>query len=122
MIDRFINVKSLSGDLKRTEIRRGVGYRLTTKEFILLREDISYHILLEDILGFMSRDEEESVHLEMYGDTQVSHSFGTSSYKIVVTKMRVYNRSGVFEKGSSTLYTQLSDGFSEQLVELLQVN
>jgi len=121
MMNRFINVKALSGDLKRTEIRRGVGYRLTTKEFILLRDDVSYHILLEDILGVMLRDEEEaSVHRETVGDTHVSHHFGTSSYKIVVTKLRIYNRSGVYEKGSSTLYTQLSDGFCEQLFELLQ--
>jgi hypothetical protein len=122
-MDRFINVKQMSGELKRTEIRRGVGYRLTTKEFILLREDISYHILLDDILGIISRDEEEvSSHTVTLGDTTVTHQFGSSSYKIVATRMRVYNRSGVHEKGSSTLYTQMSDGFSRQLVELLTAN
>jgi hypothetical protein len=121
LVNNFINVKALSGELKRTEIRRGVGYRLTTKEFILLREDVSYHILLEDILGVMSRDEEETTtHTEKIGDTTISHTFGSSSYKIVVTKMRIYNRSGVYEKGSSTFYTQMSDGFTKQLIELLR--
>ena len=119
MLNNFINVKQMSGDLKRTEIRRGIGYRLTDKEFILLREDISYHILLDDILGVVSRDEEENVHMERYGDTKVAHSFGTTSYKIVAMKMRLYNRSGVFEKGSSTLFAQLSEGFCRQLVQLL---
>lgn len=122
-MNRFVNVKTLSGELKRTEIRRGVGYRLTTKEVILLREDVSYHILLEDILGIISRDEEPvSVEVAMYGDTQVAHSFGGSSYKIIATKLRIYNRSGVFEKGASTLFTQMSDAFSEQLLTLLQAN
>ena len=119
-MNRFINVKPLSGELKRTEIRRGTGYRLTDKEFILLRDDISYHILLEDILGVVSRDEETSQAItETFGDTQVTHQFNGTTYKIVAMKMRIYNRSGVYEKGSSTLFTQLSDGMTEQLVQML---
>ncbi|MBL0388507.1 hypothetical protein JJB07_18040 [Tumebacillus sp. ITR2] len=122
-MNRFINVKTLSGELKRTEIRRGMGYRLTNKEMILLREDISYHILLEDILGLISRDEEDTqVHNHIVGDIRVTANMsnGANTYKIVVHKMRVYNRSGVHERGASTLYANLSNGFSEQLVELLQ--
>ncbi|KEO84231.1 hypothetical protein [Tumebacillus flagellatus] len=122
-MNRFINVKTLSGELKRTEIRRGMGYRLTNKEMILLRDDISYHILLEDILGLISRDEEEDkFHDRNIGDMRVSANgvAGANTYKIVVNKMRVYNRSGVHERGASTLYANLSNGFSEQLVELLQ--
>lgn len=124
-MNQFINVKALSGELKRTEIRRGMGYRLTSKEVILLREDISYHIFLEDILGLIARDEEEATEYgRVIGDTFVS-TLGTqhaTTYKIVVHKMRVYNRSGVFERGASTLYANLSSGFSQQLVELLQAN
>jgi hypothetical protein len=121
-MNQFINVKALSGELKRTEIRRGMGYRLTNKEMILLREDISYHILLEDILGLISRDEEEaSTHGHLIGDIRVNAQLGgATTYKIVVHKMRVYNRSGVHERGASTLYANLSNGFSAQLVELLQ--
>ncbi|PWK15523.1 hypothetical protein [Tumebacillus permanentifrigoris] len=121
-MNQFINVKALSGELKRTEIRRGMGYRLTNKEVILLREDISYHILLEDILGLISRDEEEANVLEqLLGDTRVSSQLnGVMTFKIVVHKMRVYNRSGVHERGASTVYANLSNGFSTQLVELLQ--
>lgn len=119
-MNRFINVKPLSGELKRTEIRRGTGYRLTDKEFILLRDDISYHILLDDILGVISRDEDgfDDV-VETYGDTNVTRQFGGMTYKIVAMKMRIYNRSGVFEKGSSTLFTQLSAGMTEQLINML---
>ncbi|MGZ4123298.1 MAG: hypothetical protein ACXVOI_08820 [Tumebacillaceae bacterium] len=120
-MNRFVNVKSMSGELKRTEIRRGVGYRLTTKEVILLREDVSYHIYLDDILGVISRDEEEVNIESMSGDTQVGYQFGGNSYKIVATKIRIYNRSGVFEKGSSTVFTQMSDGFTQHLIELLNV-
>jgi hypothetical protein len=119
-VNQFINVKTMDGELKRTEIRRGMGFRLTTKEMILLREDVSYHIYLDDILGIISKEEdEEGLHKVKIGDTEVAHHFGASAYKIIVTKMRVYNRSGVIERGSSTLYTQLSDGFCKQLFELL---
>jgi hypothetical protein len=122
-MNRFINVKPLSGELKRTEIRRGTGYRLTDKELILLREDISYHILLEDILGVISREEESvSGITETYGDTNVTHKFGGTTYKIVAMKMRVYNRSGVYESGSSTVYTQLSEAMTEQLLNMLTAN
>ncbi|ARU62568.1 hypothetical protein CBW65_17550 [Tumebacillus avium] len=117
---QFINVKTMDGELKRTEIRRGVGFRLTTKEMILLREDVSYHIYLDDILGVISREEDETgIYQEKVGDTKVAHHFGASSYKIVATKLRMYNRSGMVERGSSTLFTQLSAGFSKQLLELL---
>ncbi|ASS75541.1 hypothetical protein CIG75_11460 [Tumebacillus algifaecis] len=118
---QFVNVKTMDGELKRTEIRRGVGYRLTTKEMILLREEVSYHIYLEDILGVISREEEApGIYQEQVGDTTVAHHFGSSSYKIVATKLRMYNRSGVVERGASTLFAQLSPGFTKQLLELLQ--
>jgi len=117
----FINVKSMSGELKRTEIRRGVGYRLTDKEFILMREEASYHILLEDILGVTLRDEVDQILSPVQvGDATFTHAWGgAESYKIVAMKMRVYNRSGVYERGASTLYTSLSSGFSRQMHELL---
>ncbi|HEU4965385.1 MAG TPA: hypothetical protein VFV52_16280 [Bacilli bacterium] len=120
-MNRFVNVKSLAGELKRSEVRRGVGYRLTTKELVLLREDQSFHIYLDDILGVFSQDEEDvTTHTEKVGDTKVSAHFGRSTYKIVTHKMSIYNRSGMHEKGSSTLYTSLSDGFSRQLLSLLK--
>jgi hypothetical protein len=121
-LNRFVNVKLMEGELKRTEVRRGIGYRLTTKEFILLREDTSYHIFLDDILGVIEKDEQDnlSTHQERYGDTHVIHQFGGRTFKIVTTKMRIYSRSGVVEKGASTLFTTLSNGFCEHLVTLLQ--
>lgn len=120
-MNHFINVKAMAGELKRSEVRRGVGYRLTTKELVLLREDQSFYILLEDILGIFSQDDEDvSTHTHKSGDTKVKHHFGRSTYKIVAHKLRIYNRSGVHEKGSMTLYTHLSDGFSKQLLALLK--
>jgi len=119
-MNKFIHVKLLAGELKLTEIRRGVGYRLTTKEFILMREDTSYHIMLEDILGVILRDNEEEAEFAVQmGDTRFVHQFGTAAYKIVATKMRIYNRSGVIEQGPSTLFTQLSKDFSMRMEELL---
>lgn len=105
-MSKFINIKSLAGELKRTEIRRGIGYRLTTKEFILQREDQTYHILFEDIIGLIERDPAES-------DDRGTH-------KIIANRIQVYNRSGVFEKGAATLYASLSDSFTKLFVHYLE--
>ncbi|MFC4766508.1 hypothetical protein [Effusibacillus consociatus] len=107
-MNRFINVKSLAGELKRTEIRRGVGYKLTTKEFILQRDDQTYHILFEDILGLIQRDRSDGQPDEK------------GTHKIITNKIRVYNRSGVFEKGAATLYASLSDSFCKMFLHYLE--
>jgi hypothetical protein len=105
---KFINIKSLAGELKRTEIRRGISYRLTTKEFILQREDQTYHILFDDIIGLIERDPAE-------WDERGTH-------KIITNKIQVYNRSGVFEKGATTFYASLSESFSKLLVHYLELS
>lgn len=103
---KFIQIKSLAGELKRTEIRKGIGYRLTTKEFILQREDQAYHIFFDDIIGLIERDPAE-------WDERGTH-------KIITSRIQVYNRSGVFEKGATTFYASLSDGFSRLMVDFLE--
>ncbi|GAX89373.1 hypothetical protein [Effusibacillus lacus] len=107
-MNRFLNLKSLSGELKRTEIRKGIGYKLTTKEFILQREDQTYHILFEDILGLIQRES-----MDGRPDEKGTH-------KIITNRIRVYNRSGVFEKGAATLYASLSDNFCKLFLDYLE--
>ncbi|BCJ86624.1 hypothetical protein [Effusibacillus dendaii] len=107
-MNRFIPVKSLAGELKRTEIRRGIGYRLTTREFILQRDDQTYHILFEDILGLIERKAEDGRPDEK------------GTHKIITNRIRVYNRSGVFEKGATTFYASLSDNFCKLFVYYLE--
>ncbi|WP_018132211.1 hypothetical protein [Effusibacillus pohliae] len=107
-MNRFIQIKSLAGELKRTEIRRGISYKLTTKEFILQREDQTYHILFEDILGLIQRD------------TADGRPDDKGTHKIITNKIRVYNRSGVFEKGAATLYASLSESFCRLFLDYLE--
>lgn len=107
-MNSFINVKSLAGELKRTEIRRGVGYKLTTREFILQREDKTYHILFEDIIGLIERTPVEQ-SIDMLG-----------THKIITSKIRIYNRSGVIENGAATFYATLSDEFCQLFVHYLE--
>lgn len=107
-MNRFINIKSLAGELKRTELRRGIGYKLTTKEFILQREDQTYHILFEDILGLIQRESADGRPDEK------------GTHKIITSRIKVYNRSGVFEKGAATLYASLSEGFCRLFLDYLE--
>jgi hypothetical protein len=117
---KFMPVKSLTGELKRTEIRRGTAYKLTTNELVMQREDTAYVIELDKILGVISCDPGESAkHTDLIGDTHVSTHFGVSSYKIVTTAMRMYTRSGLSERGASTLYISLSEDFTRLLIDRL---
>lgn len=45
----FSRVLSLRGELKRTEIRGSIRYQLTTREFILQRQQRTYRIALEPV-------------------------------------------------------------------------
>ncbi|GIM44915.1 hypothetical protein DNHGIG_04640 [Collibacillus ludicampi] len=119
-MSKFMPVKSLTGELKRTEIRRGTAYKLTTNEFVLQREDTAYVIDLNKILGVIACDPSEtSTHTDLIGDTHVSTHFGQSSYKIIATEMLIFTRHGVSERGASTLHTSLSDDFTRLLINHL---
>lgn len=118
MRHRFVQVKNLAGELKRTEIRRGIRYQLTTKEFVLSREEQAYHLLLQHIIGIIQKDETDRPTVHSFAD------YGTVDqlypvYKIVTTQLSVYSPSGEHEKGASTLYASLSPSFVESLMDVL---
>lgn len=120
-MNRFVKVKPLIGELKRSEVRRGTSYKLTTREFVLQREDRAYQILFDDVLGVLPRDESERYDTtRRSGDTIVSTDSRFPSYKIIVTRMRVYRDSGrIDEQGPATLHTELSNELFSQFLSYL---
>ncbi|MDP9728227.1 hypothetical protein [Alicyclobacillus tolerans] len=112
----FPSVKSLRGELKRSEIRGNMRYQLTTKEFIQQRESHTYRIALQNILGMTECDEKEAKNLKMSWTN--SSKYG-KLYKIVANAMFVILPNSVVEQRSVQFYTWLSPAFAEQMEALL---
>ncbi|WP_067617431.1 hypothetical protein [Alicyclobacillus acidiphilus] len=115
---QFPKVKSLRGELKRTEIRNRVRYQLTTKEFIQQRGRTTYRIAIDNILGFIEcSDSEFSRHLAP-GIGYEPDRFGRA-YKIVASLLHHVTDNGVIEQTHVSFYTRLSASFAKQLESIL---
>ncbi|MCF8563495.1 hypothetical protein LLE49_01895 [Alicyclobacillus tolerans] len=115
---RFPTVKSLRGELKRSEIRGGIRYQLTTKEFILQRPEQTYRIDLEHILGVTECSEEE-IKAPPLRSVRSRVSGTGKPYKIVATLLYSITPNRVIEQSRVSFYTRLSPAFARQLSELL---
>ncbi|MCL6548874.1 MAG: hypothetical protein K6T30_08195 [Alicyclobacillus sp.] len=113
---RFPKVETLRGELKRSEIRSGIRYQLTTREFILQREQRTYRIALEDILGIIECSDEE---LARETHRTVGGQATGKPYKIVTSLLYQISPSGVIEQTFVSLYTRLSPAFATQMARLL---
>ncbi|MDI3257454.1 MAG: hypothetical protein QJR01_06975 [Kyrpidia sp.] len=113
-------VKPLRGELRRTEIRRNTGFQLTTKEFVLQKQDQAYHIAFEDILGIMEQGTHPTFPGEWSGETWVCAPDTPGVVKIVAANMQIHRPSGVMETGAGTLHVRLSDEFIQQFLGLLK--
>lgn len=117
----FPKVQSLRGELKRCEIRSGVRYQLTTKEFVFQRGLATYRIALSNVLGLvLCTDDEYHRHAHL---TLQSYSGPTGdAYKIIATTLYLVSPTGVVEQNRVTFYTRLSPGMAAQFAALLQVS
>lgn len=115
---KFPSVKGLQGELKRSEIRGGIRYQLTTQEFVLQRNYQTYRISLQHVLGITECSEEE---LAAPTSVFVRSSAGGSGrpYKIVATVLYLVTANRVIEQTRVSFYTRLSTAFAAQLTELL---
>ncbi|MBX5437179.1 MAG: hypothetical protein IRZ33_08175 [Alicyclobacillaceae bacterium] len=113
---RFPKIESLRGELKRSEVRSGIRYQLTTREFILQRDRRTYRIALQDILGLI-----ECTDSELAGQMHLAvgaHAAG-KPYKIVTSLLYQISPSGVREQTFVSFYTRLSPAFASQMAGLL---
>lgn len=118
-LNRFPKVQVLRGELKRSEIRSGIRYQLTTEEFVLQRSQRTYRIALKHILGLV-----ECSELELRGHQSLHPGLTAQAqghpYKIVTTLLYMVSPSGVLEQSGVSLYTRLSAPFARQMNHLLQ--
>jgi hypothetical protein len=109
----FIRVKSLEGELKLSQIKSRFGCSITTKEIIFQKPHHSYQIQLKDIISMVPHQlEAKSMVItpsSQGGEENIVTSFGSNYYKISTDKMKVYNRSGVHEKGQTEFIVPLSE-------------
>ncbi|MFD1674910.1 hypothetical protein [Alicyclobacillus fodiniaquatilis] len=115
----FPKVKMLRGELKRSEIRHGTKYQLTTKEFIQQRGQTTYRIALDHIIGFVECDDKEIINHahRLLGSSRDPYG---RAYKIVANIVHLVSPSGVIEQVHVTFYTRLSRTFAQQLENFLR--
>lgn len=112
----FPRIESLRGELKRTEIRAGIRYQLTTREFVLQRQQRTYRIALENVIGLVECDDDEYRLGQLHGAAEES---SLRPYKIVTTLMHLVSQRGVVEQERVSFYTRLSSSFARQFETLL---
>lgn len=105
MHQNFMKIKNLLGELKWSHKNHGMGLTVSTKEVVLQKPHINYHILLEDIISIVPYEpiNKASIRLEREQGIQQEITklrVGGDQYRFFVRKATVHNRSGQFTMGS----------------------
>lgn len=102
----FIHIKSLEGELKFVHKRREVGMTVSTREFVLQKPHVNYHVKLEDIVSIVPFEQKTS-HRPMRitrsganGNEVTSFTPGAEHYRVRASRAVMHNRSGIFELGA----------------------
>lgn len=114
----FPKVQMLRGELKRSEIRGGVRFQLTTREFVQQRGTQTFRIALEHILGVVECTDSD-LRSRAFSNHVPIDSYGRP-YKITATTVHLISTSGVSEQHQVSFYTRLSTAFAKQLECILQ--
>lgn len=100
----FIQIKSMQGELKLSHKLRNLGMTVSTKELIIQKPHINYHIPLEEIISILPHDSrlnDYSYVNRQDGREEITrHHAGLSYFKIHVNKSVMHNRSGIFQLDS----------------------
>lgn len=108
----FISVKQMAGELKLSQVKQGLRCTVTTKEIIFQKPHRSYHILFDDIIEMLPFNiPPQTITLPATGGEKVKATFGSSYYKIMTEKAKIYNRNGIYEQDQMELIIPLSQKF-----------
>ncbi|WP_124728068.1 hypothetical protein [Staphylospora marina] len=110
---QFIPVKRLAGELIVSRKRGIFGLTLTTRELVFQKPNLSYHLMLEDIIGilpftsirFSGLTEENGPGIRPFG----------KPVKITATRLVVIHRGGATEKRMTDLVIPMPTGFMEYM-------
>lgn len=95
------------GDLIISQKRNYWGATLTTKEFIFQKPHLSYHILLDDVIGITPYKLKEILPVcELPHMIQANHTH--NYYKLTAGKLFIINRHGIFAKEATDLIVPLN--------------
>jgi hypothetical protein len=104
MNDNFIRIKELEGELKMSHKKYEFGLTVSTKEFVLQKPHVNYHVKLESITG-ITPFEVKGAQTMTFSSRGTANSeiwtvsVGPQHYRFFVQEATVHNRSGIFRLG-----------------------
>ncbi|MEW9033804.1 MAG: hypothetical protein AB2404_13965 [Planifilum fimeticola] len=107
----FIQVKRLRGELLLSQKRNRWGCTLTTKELIFQKPHISYHLLLDDIIGIVPFRPKRRTRGEGWNDQWENPDLSSSTYKITASRLTIIRRNGAVRRGQTDLILPLNQRF-----------
>lgn len=112
----FIPVKQLAGHLLISQKKNQWGTTLTTKELVFQKPHLSYHILLDDVIGIVPYEiEKESTPLHKHIETAVE-PFTRHYYKLTLSALTIIRRQGIVHQGPTALIIPLN----QRILDFLQ--
>lgn len=115
---QFIHVKSLEGELLYTQKRKRLGCTLTTKELIIQQPHTTYHMLLDDIIGIIPFQlENTSRPIGIVGETEIVTRFPRQYYKVAVRELYVIKRNGILQRNDAHLIVPFNRRFMDKMAE-----
>lgn len=107
MNEHFIQIKSLTGELKLSHKNKDFGLTVSTKELVYHKPHINYYILLEDIISIIPFDIKRFKTVlfvsEKSSNNEISSAItraGTPHYKVYVKNAVMHSRSGRLNMGA----------------------
>lgn len=112
----FIPVKRLAGTLIVSQKRNNLGCTLTTREFVFQKPHMSYHILLDDVIGLIPYPVKPArLPKNLASEEWIHPRHSNQYYKITVRELQVINRQGLFTRGATDIIIPLNDRFIQHL-------
>jgi hypothetical protein len=104
MNDNFIRIKELEGELKMSHKKHEFGLTVSTKEFVLQKPHVNYHVKLANITGITPFEVKGTQTMTFSSRSAASNeiltvSVGPQHYRFFVKEATVHNRSGIFHLG-----------------------
>jgi hypothetical protein len=104
MNENFIRIKALEGELKMSHKKHEFGLTVSTKEFVLQKPHVNYHVKLADITGIVPFEVKGAQTMTFSSRNAASNEImtvavGPQHYKFFVREATVHNRSGIFQLG-----------------------
>ncbi|RNB67273.1 hypothetical protein [Brevibacillus panacihumi] len=94
----FIRLKNLEGELKLSQMNKHLGCSVTSKELVLYKPHLTYHLFLHDIVSMVPAQQDSIPVLFRKQGGKQRPFFDSQTYKLVAKWARVVSRSGIVEK------------------------